>query len=171
MNWADYAILAILGVSALIGIWRGFVKEALSLTAWILAIWVAYTFSERLGVFFEPHIATPSVRLGVAFAALFVATLLITAVVNFLINKLVASTGLTGTDRMLGIVFGIVRGAAIVTIIVMLAGLTPIPQDPWWSESLFMDHFQNAAVWVKGFLPEGFAKHIKFAVVNAATDL
>jgi len=162
MIWVDYAILAIIAISALISVLRGFVREALSLVAWILSFWVALTYAPQLAEYLESYISAPSVRTIAAFAILFVFTLLIAALINNLAVKLVQKTGLTGTDRMLGIIFGIGRGIIIVAILVLLAGLTPIPADPWWKESIFIVHFQEMALWIKGFLPPDIAGNFKF---------
>lgn len=167
MNWADYAILAVLSVSALISFWRGFTREALSLLAWLTAFWVAISFSDVLAMRFANHVATPSLRLAIAFVGLFVATLLVAAVINFLVGQLISSTGLTGTDRMLGILFGIARGVAVVALLVFVAGLTPLPEDPWWRESVLIGHFQKVAVWLKGFLPDDLGKYVEFKTATA----
>ena len=83
--------------------------------------------------------------------------------VNYLAGKLVDKTGLTGTDKMLGVVFGIARGAVIVAILVLLAGLTPVPQDPWWQDSMFLGYFEELAMWMRDFLPSGIANNITYA--------
>lgn len=163
MNWADYAILAIIGISALISITRGFMSEALSLFGWILAFWLALTFMDALAAQLVPWISVPSVRLGIGFAVLLVATILLTALVNRLVNQLVIRTGLSGTDRVLGIVFGIVRGIVVVTICILLAGLTAFPRDPWWQESLLISrHFQDFAIQIRGFLPPELAMYLRY---------
>ena len=82
--------------------------------------------------------------------------------VNYLMGELVEKTGLSGTDRMLGLVFGIVRGVAVVGIIVLLAGLTPLPRDPWWNESRLLMHFEQLALWMRGYLPPEIASYIAF---------
>lgn len=162
MVWADIAILVIIALSAIISIMRGFVREALSLAAWIVAFWVAFTFSENLAGAFADYIDTPSMRMVAAFTVLFVITLLVAALINFFIVKLVEKTGLSGTDRMLGVVFGVLRGGIIVAILVLLAGLTPLPQDPWWHESMFIKHFQEVAIWVRDRLPPEYAENIVY---------
>jgi len=162
MVWVDYAIIIILTLSALISVLRGFVKEALSLAAWVLAFWVAFTFHLNLATVLTEYIETPSLRLISAFALLFVVTLIIAAVVNNLASQLVKKTGLTGTDRMLGVIFGIARGVIIVAILVLMAGLTQLPADPWWQESLFIKHFQEMAMWLKTFLPEDIAANFRY---------
>jgi membrane protein required for colicin V production len=161
MIWADYAILGIIGLSALLSILRGFVREILSLVAWVLAFWVALTFMHHLAGYLTEIVPVPSVRLVSAFLMLFLGTLLIMGVVNYVIGKVVAATGLSGTDRMLGIFFGIVRGILIVAVLVFVAGLTSLPRDPWWRESLLIKYFEPIALWIRGLLPEEAASYLQ----------
>jgi membrane protein required for colicin V production len=152
---ADYFLLAIIAISALLSLWRGFVKEALSLATWILALWVAILFFERLGSWLTRWIDTPSISNVVAFTILFVTTVLLGGLVNFLAGQLVAKSGLTATDRALGMVFG-------VAVLVLLGGLTALPQDPWWGESLLLLYFQDMALWLRSFLPHDVAENIHY---------
>ncbi|MBA3492549.1 MAG: CvpA family protein [Gammaproteobacteria bacterium] len=162
MIWVDYAILAIIGLSALISIWRGLIREVLSLLAWILAILVAVTFMRPLADLLTPYISVPSARLIIAFMALFIATLLCGALINFIIGKLVMSSGLSGTDRVLGIVFGTARGALVVGVLVLMARLTPLPQDPWWEQSVLLGRFEAMALWLRSYLPPEVAAYFTF---------
>lgn len=162
MTWADFFLLAIIAISALLSLWRGFVREALSLASWIAALWIAILFFEDLGDWLGRWIDTPSMREVAGFAILFVSTVLLGGLVNYLAGQLVSKTGLTATDRALGIVFGVARGVVIVAVLVLLAGLTTVPQDPWWSESLLLGHFQDMAIWLRGFLPADIAQHIHY---------
>lgn len=162
--WADYAILGIIGLSVLIGVWRGFMREVLSLAAWIAAFLISFVFAETAAAYLTDYISVPSVRTVVAFGGLFLVTLFIGGLINILVAQMIESTGLSGTDRMIGVVFGVLRGVAIVAILVLLAGLTPVPQDPWWSQSLFLPHFQQLALWLRDFLPPGVAENISFQV-------
>ena len=75
---------------------------------------------------------------------------------------MVEKTGLSGTDRMLGIIFGIGRGAVIVSVLVLLAGLTPVPQDPWWSQSTFIPHFESLALKIQELLPPDIAQQLTY---------
>ncbi len=161
--WVDYIIIGIIAISALISLFRGFVREALSLVAWIFSFWVSWSFFRELALRFEPWISVPSVRLGVAFLLLLVATLMIGALVNYLVGQLVEKTGLTGTDRVIGIFFGIARGSLLVGIAVLLAGLTVIPADPWWHESVLISYFQDLAIWLRDLLPPDIADKFKYA--------
>ncbi|MBL1320904.1 MAG: CvpA family protein [Methylophaga sp.] len=162
MVWVDFLIIGIILISAVISIVRGFVKEVFSLASWILAFWVALLFYPHLATLLADYVATPSIRSFTAFAALFIVTLILGALVNHLISTIVKKTGLSGTDRMLGIFFGIIRGVAIVTLLVLAAGATPMPQDDWWQNSLLLEHFETLAVWVQAFLPSDIADHIAY---------
>lgn len=153
MIWVDYFIIGTIVVSALVSLLRGFVREALSLAIWILAFWVAWTFFRDLAPVFANWVSAPSVQFGIAFGLLLIATLLVGGILNYLIGRLIDETGLSGTDRMLGMVFGIARGALVVAILVLLARATPLPQDPWWRESALLGHFDRMAEWLLDFLP------------------
>ena len=162
MVWVDFLIIAIILISAGISIIRGFVREVLSIVSWIIALWVAYMFHANFAAMLSGYIDTPTIRLFIAFAALFVITLILGAMVNHLIGTLVDKTGLTGTDRSLGVLFGLLRGVAIVTLLVLVAGATPMPEDSWWQNSLLLAQFESLAIWAKDFLPADIADHINF---------
>lgn len=148
MNWADWTIVGILAVSCLIGIKRGLVKEALSLLCWVAAFLVAMSFHKPLALVLSETIETPSVRLLASFGGLFVVTLIVGAMVNYLISELVRITGLSGTDRLLGMVFGLGRGAAVVlAILLLLPRLIPVNQDSWWQQSVVIPHFIAMEGW------------------------
>ena len=160
MLWIDYVIIGIIALSAIISIVRGFVKEVLSLVALILAFWVALTFSPQFSVLLSDYISTPSISLFTAFSGLFIVTLILSALVNNLIAAIVVKTGLSGTDRMLGVLFGLLRGVAIVTLLVLLAAATPMPNDAWWQNAVLIEHFEKLAIWVRQFLPAGLAQYV-----------
>ena len=159
MIWVDYVIIGIIALSALIGLLRGLVREALSLTAWVAAIWVAVQFSGQLAPVLTTYISVPSLRLIAAFAALFLGILILIGIINFVIVRLLEKTGLGGTDQMLGVVFGIVRGVVVIAILVLLAGATPFPKDPWWNQSMLIVYFEDMAVIVRNVLPADIASH------------
>ncbi len=169
MNWVDYLIIAIAIISAGTGLIRGFVKEVLSLVSWGIAIWVAYTFHAQVAALLVEYIATPSIRKFAAFLGLFVVTLIIGALINHFISKLVQKTGLSGTDRTLGFVFGLLRAVAIVILLILLGRATVMPADPWWQNSTLLGHFEPYAKRVYGFLPEWAKEHISFEPPVAIT--
>lgn len=162
MNWADYFILTLIALSALIGLWRGLLREVISLATWIAAIAIAFLFAEDGAAHLTPYIEIPSLRIAAAFGGLFLTTLLLGGLVGILASYLVDYTGLTGTDRMLGMVFGLARGGAIIVLLVLAAGLTPLPRDSWWQQATLLRHFQESAVWLRDFLPPDLAQHVRF---------
>lgn len=148
MIWVDWVILAIIGISALISLMRGFVREAMSLAAWVAAYLFAKAFYEPASLWLEPHIDTNSLRLGVAWAALFVGVLVVAGIINHLIGKMFDKAGLSGIDRLLGMAFGALRGVLIVALIVLgLKQFTPLPKDKWWGESTLIPHMETIAQW------------------------
>ncbi len=154
MNWADWVILAIIAISCLFSLRRGFVREAISLVTWVAAFMVARTFSAPMTEILQAYIQTPSLRVAAAFASLFIVTLVVGALIGQLIGMLVSVTGLTATDRVLGIAFGAARGGLVVVLLVMLAGATPAINDPWWNESQLIPHFVLMEAWTKDVASE-----------------
>jgi membrane protein required for colicin V production len=142
MIWVDWVILGIFALSSLIGLVRGLVKEAMSLVVWVLALFVASHFKTQAAVVLEQYIQTPSLREMAAFGGLFAATLFIGALVNFLLGQIVKMTGLSGTDRVLGALFGAGRGFLVVmAIIIFLPPVIPIDKDNWWHQSRLIPEF------------------------------
>ena len=162
MIWIDYTILAIVGISGVISLMRGFIREALSLAGWIAAFWMALAFSGKAAAWLAGYVTVPSVRLGIAFMAIFIGVLLLCGIVLRLAGLLVDKTGMSGTDRTLGILFGVLRGIVLVGLLVLLAGLTPLPRDPWWSQSVFLPHFVELASEFRAFLPAEIQQQLRF---------
>ncbi len=150
MNWVDWVIVAIIAVSSLISIKRGFVKEAISLLIWALAFFVAVAFHEKLAVLLQESIESPSVRYMVSFGLLFAATLIVGSMVNYLVGELVRMTGLTGTDRLFGMVFGLARGVIVVmALLIFLPMLVPVEQEQWWHQSQLVPQFLLIEQWFR----------------------
>lgn len=150
MNWADWVIVTVIGISSLISIKRGFVNEAISLAVWGLAFFVAVAFHERLAVLLQPFIDVASLRYMVAFGALLVATLIIGSMIKYLLGELVKVTGLSGSDRILGTAFGLSRGVIVVmAILILLPMAFPVEQDSWWQESSLIPQFLLIEQWCK----------------------
>ncbi|CAN7338573.1 MULTISPECIES: CvpA family protein [Pseudomonas] len=151
-TWVDWAIVAIVAISALISLSRGFVKEALSLVTWIIAGAVAWMFGGSLSEYLAGYIQTPSARIITGCAIMFVATLIVGAMINYLIGELVRVTGLSGTDRFLGMAFGAARGVLLVVVAVGLLSLGPVQQDEWWKQSQLVPKFLLVADWSKNLI-------------------
>ncbi len=153
MAYTDYAVLGIIAISILVGVIRGFIKEGFSLAVWAAAFLVAFQYSGALAGLLESRIELPSARTALAFSGLFIGVLLIGGLLTFLVGELVDKTGLSGTDRLLGGVFGSIRGLFLVIAMMLVAGLTPVPQDPWWQNSRSIQSLVPLAEWSAQFLP------------------
>jgi membrane protein required for colicin V production len=160
--WVDYGIIGLVGLSALIGLMRGLIREVFSLALWGAAIWLGLRFGRDFSVQLESVIPIPSARMAASFLVLFIGTLVVGGLVAYLLGKLVDSTGLSGTDRLAGLLFGVIRGMLIAAVLVLLAGVTPLPEDPWWKQSRLIPPFQSLALWLRDQLPAGLASHVKY---------
>ncbi len=162
MIWIDYAIIGLIAISAILGITRGFVREVFSIAAWVAAIWVGLSFSRELSFYLRTLIEHPAGRMAAAFAGLVVITLIVGGLVGFLVRQIIDKTGLTGSDRLAGLVFGIARGMVVVAMLVLLAGLTSLPNDSWWRESMLIAPFQSLALWLRDQAPAGVAGFVAY---------
>jgi membrane protein required for colicin V production len=147
MVWIDYAIIAVIAISALISLVRGFIKEAVSLAVWVSAFFIASRFYMDLAVYLT-GIEKELVRNGAAIAILFVITLILGALINHLLSEIVHYTGLSGTDKMLGMVFGGLRGVLIVAaVLLFLDTMTPANGADWWKTSVLIPEFTIVVDW------------------------
>ena len=143
----DWIIVGVLALSTLMSLRRGFVREALSLGTWIVAFVIARQFHEPMSQLLEAQITDVLMRSIAAFAVLFIGTLLLGAALAFLLGALINATGLSSTDRLLGMVFGLARGALIATVAIGLLNLTPLIHDSWYTDSSLTPHFEIMAQW------------------------
>jgi membrane protein required for colicin V production len=162
VSTADYIIIAIIVISVLLGLWRGLIAEVLALAVWIVALWAAWQFGAAVSAYMPAALRAPAARLFAAWALIFVLVLIAGAVLGWLLRMLVQGTGLSGTDRMLGMLFGAARGVLIVTLGVLLLGMTPFPRDPWWRHSVLLPGFQRAAEALQAHLPPEVARYVRF---------
>lgn len=148
MNIADYVILGSIAISMALSLLRGFTLEAISLLAWIAAFVIARLFSLPLAVLLVDFVDPPSLRQPAAFVLLFIATLILGALIKHLAKAFINATGLSSTDRLLGMVFGAARGALLVVVALsILSRTTQMPSDSWWQKSTLIPHFLLVEGW------------------------
>ena len=142
MNWADWSIVFVIVVSALIGVKRGFIREALSLAVWVAAFLLANWFKEAVADLLVPWIDVVSIRQVLAFILIFIAVLALGGVVSYLMGKLTTMIGLKTVDRLFGALFGLARGALLIMVVVLyLPKIVPVRGDAWWHESVLIPYF------------------------------
>lgn len=154
MTGADVLILVVLLGSILIGLLRGFVREAVSLCFWILAIWGAWKF----GPLVEPHLgglmADPRIAPWVGRLVILVLVLLIGWVIGMLLGYFTRSMGLGPLDRVIGLFFGIVRGMVLVGLMVIGGELLHLNQEPWWNRSKLVPYGETVGDWLRAMVGE-----------------
>lgn len=147
MNWVDFAILGIIALSSIVSLVRGFVKEAVSLIVWLSAFFVASNFYPQVATFLT-QIENPMWQSGAAIAILFVATILVGSLINYTLGQLVQVSGLSGTDRVLGMVFGGLRGILIVSAVLFFVDtFTTLAKSDIWQASILIPEFDVVIQW------------------------
>jgi membrane protein required for colicin V production len=162
MTWLDYGVVGVVAVSLIWGAWRGLVREIISILGWIIAFLAANLFAGPLGESMPESIPSPELRVLVAFLVVFVAALAVATLLGLVLSKIVHAIGLGGLDRTLGSLFGIARGALIVLAFALLAGLTDLPRQPLWRDSVAGAPLAQAAKAVKRWLPQTFAARLRY---------
>jgi membrane protein required for colicin V production len=142
MNWLDYTFLGVIGLSVVIGVIRGFVREVISVIVWVTAFWLAARYGVQVGEQFSAWLTSPMLQMVAGFATVFVVILIGGTLVGYLARMIVGQTGLGGTDRLLGVVFGGLRGGLLVGLVVLGAGFTALPQQAWWQGSIIASGYQ-----------------------------
>jgi membrane protein required for colicin V production len=158
----DYAVLGVIAVSVVLGLWRGVVGEMLALAAWVVAFLAARAGAEHVAEMLSSTIVQPAMRLLAAYVVIVVAVLLLFAIGRWLLSLLVRAAGLGLLDRLLGASFGVMRGMVVVLLAVMLAGLTPLPTARWWRSAVLSPPLETVIVAAKPWLPQELAKRIKY---------
>lgn len=162
MTVFDYVFLAVLVLSAVVGMWRGLVSEIVSLLAWVLALFAAWRYAGEAAELLVGVVSEPAWRHVAGFALIFVAVLLIAALLRFLLRELLKAVGLGAADRVFGAVFGLARGLAIAFAVVLLGGLLGAAREPWWAGAMFAPPLEAAVLTAKPWLPDAVATRIRY---------
>ncbi|HHT9915637.1 TPA: CvpA family protein [Legionella pneumophila] len=160
LQWVDIAIVAIIALSVLTGLFRGFVKELVALCVWILAIWLGFNYSQSLDPWLSSYIEEQSVRTAIGFIIILFATLFVGGVVNAILSFILKRAGLSGTDRTLGMGFGFLRGVFIVALIMVAVKMTSLPHQEYSQKSKLYARFDPVVALLYSHLPE-FIKQAK----------
>lgn len=162
MTVFDYAVLFIVGLSILLSVIRGLVREILALLAWVVAFVAANLFGGKLAALLPAEIPGEELRLLAGFVGIFFVVLLLMSLMAMAVSSLVKNAGLGFEDRMLGGLFGLARGALIVLVLVLLAGLTALPKEPVWRNALFSPPLEALAMSAKNWLPGDLARRVTY---------
>lgn len=166
MSWLDFVFIGILGISVIISLFRGLVKEVLSLLIWAGSFWLAYHFVNIGADALTNYVDLPSARHLIAFVGLFLVALIVGGMINFIVGKLIKKTGLSGSDRFFGMFFGLLRGLVAVVAITFFVNATPLSEDPWWQESKLAPHFVKISEWVRSNMPAELSNYFSNVELN-----
>ena len=161
MTWFDYAVFAIIGLSVLLAVFRGVVREIAALAGWAAALILSGLFAQQLAQLL-PAALSPMLRSVIAYLVVFLGVLLVSGLAGVLLAKLFHAAGLGFTDRAVGALFGLVRGVLIVFVAVMLAGLTSLPREPFWREAALSGPIETAVLAARPALPKDLAQRIRY---------
>ena len=162
MTVFDYIVIAVVAASVLLGIWRGVVGEIIALVAWVLAFFAARWWGDEVANSVLNAIRDPALRLVAAWVLIFIVVLMLMALLRLAIRGLLKALGLSPTDRLLGMTFGVARGLVIVLALVVVGSMTMAAQQKWWVEAYFSAPLETAVMAGKPWLPEEIAKRIRF---------
>jgi membrane protein required for colicin V production len=162
MTWLDYAVIGVFVVSVALGVWRGLVREVISILGWVIAFLAANLFGGPLGAAMPQAIPTPELRVAAAYVVVFVLALVVASMLGILLSKAMHAVGLGPLDRALGAGFGVARGALIVLAGALLAGLTSVPRHSYWHESASGKYLVQAALAIKPLLPQTLSERLRY---------
>jgi membrane protein required for colicin V production len=160
MTAFDFVVMLVLLLSMLMGWWRGLVYEAITLLSWIVGYIAASRFSGEVMRYLPEALGNTAVRSAVAFALIFALVLILGSVLAWMLSRAVSVLGLGLLDGALGSLFGIVRGMAVCVILVLLAGMTDLPQTEVWKKAMASRELVQVAKQVQVMLPRELAEKI-----------
>lgn len=160
MSWLDWALLVVLLLSALLGLWRGLVYEVLSVAVWVVAFVLAQAYAAPVGAWLPVDGFSAPLQLAAGFAAVFLVSAFVGGLLAWLVKKLVESVGLRPVDRVLGGAFGLARGLVILLGVTVVVSMTPLQTQERWRESPVAGILSRTLHAIKPLLPEAVARHL-----------
>ncbi len=158
----DIVLLIVIGGSALLGLIRGFVGTLVSTAAWLLAGWATFEFGGEAAFWLSDNGKPTITELFGGYALCFVAVMVAVVLVGAMARSMVQSAGLSGVDRLLGTGLGLLRGAFLASLLVLLMGFTPLPRESAWRQSWVLPTLLPAAGWMRSRLPDWSVPQIDF---------
>lgn len=162
MNGLDYAIIALMAISILVGLVRGAVREIMNVVGWVLAVILARTFATEFSAYFADWISEPTYRVALAWLSIFVMVTLVSSLLASLVSELMRKLGLGGLNRAFGAIVGTVRGFLVLVVLAMAAGMTKFPESALWKSAMSTPSLEVCALHARAFLPESLASRIRF---------
>ncbi len=156
----DWILLAVLGLSMLLGLWRGLVQEVLSLTGWVAAFFVAQIYAPQAAAWLPMEGSSQMLRYAAGFVTVFIAVLIATVLVSWVVKKLVSAVGLGPLDRLLGSMFGLLRGMVVLLAVTVVVGMTPMRESEAWQHAQGAQWLQQFLHVLKPVLPADFGKYL-----------
>lgn len=162
MSQFDYVILALIALSGVLGLFRGLIKELMSLVAYIVASCAALWWGPQASAWVGDWVANPLIRSALAYLILFILALLAVGLVNMSLSAMINKTGLGTADHGFGMLFGVARGVVLILFLVVLGGYTELPTEPWWQESSLVKTAIHAIISIKSHLPPDIASWLPY---------
>ena len=162
MTSFDYIVLLIIGISIVVSMMRGAVREVLALVSWLAAIYIAKTYATLLIPLLPVDIPTEALKILAAYIIVFFGVLLVASLLTIALSSLIRKIGLNWLNRGIGAVFGFARGLLIVCVLVFLAGLTSLPKDARWTNAMFSSPLEALVKTMLPFVPKIVANHVKY---------
>jgi membrane protein required for colicin V production len=162
MTIVDYAVIAVIAGSVLLSVVRGALRELMAIASWVGSAWLAAVFAPGIAVLLPDQLSNPGLRLAGAFVAILLVALLLFALLTLAMTQLVRRSGLTGSDRALGALFGVVRALAILVCLTLVAGLTRLPREPVWRDAASSPVLEALALAARDYFPPALAARIGY---------
>ena len=164
INWLDLIIIGLVVLSVLISLYRGFIKETVSLAAMLIGAWLAIFNNTTISELFQT-IQTPMIRKIIGGSIIFISGLVLAAITNVLLGKLIKQSGLSIADRLVGIVFGVARGSILIGLLIMLVWPSTLKDEEWWQKSLLIPKFYPVSNQISKLVPDDFFEKVKEALL------